>query len=317
MTNSNEKNERVLPYLTMATHYSHFMEGAYNIRVIRYENGTFEIRQYSNPVNAIYEGETSVASIYHTGMKRKVNLEYNPFTDEMEKLRTIEDAERSAKNSLNRTKQNIYKFSRQADWEYFITLTFDGSKVYRYDFDECMGTANNCFNNQKKRKAPDLKYLFVPEQHKDGAWHIHGVIADVGEMSFADSGRVAIGEKAYRRSDVNSGFATIYNLSGWRFGFSTATKVRDKYKVASYITKYITKDLCESTFGKKRYYRSRNIPEPIEKGFIVEPQDFDSFMTEMVDSFGCGMVYQKEVNGLYQSVTYRFYQEEREEKENE
>ena len=317
MTNGNEKNERVLPYLTMATHYSHFMEGAYNIRVIRYENGTFEIRQYSNPVNAIYEGETSVASIYHTGMKRKVNLEYNPFTDEMEKLRTIEDAERSAKNSLNRTKQNIYKFSRQADWEYFITLTFDGSKVNRYDFDECMGKANNWFNNQKKRKAPDLKYLFVPEQHKDGAWHIHGVIADVGEMSFADSGRVAIGQKAYRRSDVNSEFATIYNLSGWRFGFSTATKVRDKYKVASYIIKYITKDLCESTFGKKRYYRSRNIPEPIEKGFIVEPQDFDSFMAEMVDSFGCGMVYKKEVNGLYQSVTYRFYQEEREEKENE
>lgn len=293
------------------------MEGAYNIRVIRYENGTFEIRQYSNPVNAIYEGETSVAPIYHTGMKRKVNLEYNPFTDEMEKLRTIEDAERSAKNSLNRTKQNIYKFSRQADWEYFITLTFDGSKVNRNDFDECMGKANNWFNNQKKRKAPDLKYLFVPEQHKDGAWHIHGVIADVGEMSFTDSGRVAIGEKAYRRSDVNSEFATIYNLSGWRFGFSTATKVRDNYKVASYITKYITKDLCESAFGKKRYYRSRNIPEPIEKGFIVEPQDFDSFMTEMVDSFGCCMVYQKEVNGLYQSVTYRFYQEEREEKENE
>ena len=241
----------------MATHYSHFMEGAYNIRVIRYENGSFEIRQYSNPVNAVYEGETSVTPIYQTGKKRKVNLEYNPFTDEMEKLRTIEDAERSAKNSLNRTKQNIYKFSRQAEWEYFITLTFDGSKVNRYDFDECMHKANNWFNNQKKRKAPDLKYLFVPEQHKDGAWHIHGVIADVGEMSFADSGRVAIGKKAYRRSDVNSEFATIYNLSGWRFGFSTATRVRDKYKVASYITKYITKDLCESTFGKKRYYRSR------------------------------------------------------------
>lgn len=317
MTNGNEKNERVLPLLDNGNTLQSFMEGAYNIRVIRYENGSFEIRQYSNPVNAIYEGETSVTPIYQTGKKRKVNLEYNPFTDEMEKLRTIEEAERSAKNSLNRTKQNIYKFSRQADWEYFITLTFDGSKVNRYDFDECMGKANNWFNNQKKRKAPDLKYLFVPEQHKDGAWHIHGVIADVGEMSFADSGRVAIGEKAYRRSDVNSEFATIYNLSGWRFGFSTATRVRDKYKVASYITKYITKDLCESTFGKKRYYRSRNIPEPIEKGFIVEPKDFDSFMTEMVDSFGCGMVYQKEVNGLYQSVTYRFYQEEREEKENE
>ena len=207
---------------------------------------------------------------------------------------------------------NDKRYSRQVDWEYFITLTFDGSKVDRYDFDVCMRKANDWFRNQKKRKAPELKYLFVPEQHNDGAWHIHGVIADVGNISFVDSGRVAIGEKACMRTDGNIKFPTIYNLSGWRFGFSTATRVRDKYKVASYITKYITKNLCENTFGKKRYYRSKNIPEPIEKGFLVEPNEFESFMAEMVDSFGCNMVYRKDVNGLFQSVIYRFYQEESE-----
>lgn len=293
------------------------MEGTYNVRVIQYENGTFEIRKYASPVNAIFDSETSVAPVYQQPKKRKKELTYNPFTDEYEPLRTLDEAERSARNSLNRTKQNIYKYSRQANWEFFITLTFDESKVNRYDYDECMKKANKWFNHQKSRKAPDLKYLFVPEQHKDGAWHIHGIISDVGEMSFVDSGRVAIGEKAYRRSDVNSKGATIYNLAGWKFGFSTATKVCDKYKVASYITKYITKDLCASTFQKKRYYRSRNIPEPIEKGFIVENQDIDSFISEMEDSFGCDLVYEKEVNGEFQSVTYRFYQEEREDKEDE
>lgn len=314
MTNGNEKNERVLPLLDNGNTLHSFMEGAYNIRVIQYANGTFEIRKYASPVNAIFDSETSVAPVYQQPKKRKKELTYNPFTDEYEPLRTLDESERSAKNSLNRTKQNIYKYSRQANWEFFITLTFDESKVNRYDYDECMSKANKWFNNQKSRKAPDLKYLFVPEQHKDGAWHIHGIISDVGEMSFIDSGRVAIGEKAYRRSDVNSKGVTIYNLSGWKFGFSTATKVRDKYKVASYITKYITKDLCASTFQKKRYYRSRNIPEPIEKGFIVENQDIDSFISEMEDSFGCDLVYEKEVNGEFQSVTYRFYQEEREEK---
>ena len=293
------------------------MEGAYNVRVIHYENVTFEIRKSASPVNAIFASETQVAPVYQQPKKRKKELTYNPFTDEYEPLRTLDEAERSARNSLNRTKQNIYKYSRQANWEFFITLTFDESKVNRYDYGVCMKKANIWFNHQKSRKAPDLKYLFVPEQHKDGAWHIHGIISDVGEMSFVDSGRVAIGEKAYRRSDVNSEGATIYNLSGWKFGFSTATKVRDKYKVASYITKYITKDLCASTFQKKRYYRSRNIPEPIEKGFIVENQDIDSFISEMEDSFGCDLVYEKEVNGEFQSVTYRFYQEEREDKEDE
>lgn len=292
------------------------MDGAYNFRVIQYANGSVEIRKYSSPVNAIYTGETAIEPIYKKPKKRESQKEYNPFTDEMERLPTFEESERSARNSLNRTKQNIYKYSRQANWEYFITLTFDGTKVDRYDFDICIKKANKWFNNQKSRYAHDLKYLFVPEQHKDGAWHIHGVICDIGEMKLTDSGRVAIGKKSYIRSTKNANYPTIYNLSGWRFGFSTATKVKDKHKVANYITKYLTKDLCECTFGKKRYYKSYNIPEPEEKGFIVEPHEYADFLQTIENSIGLTLVHEKEVTGEHQSVTYRYYQEEREEKEN-
>lgn len=293
------------------------MDGAYNFRIIQYANGSVEIRKYSSPVNAIYTGESTIEPVYKKPKKRESQKEYNPFTDEVERLPTFEESERSARNSLNRTKQNIYKYSRQANWEYFITLTFDGAKVDRYDFDICMSKANQWFCNQKKRFAPDIKYLFVPEQHKDGAWHIHGVICDIGEMKLTDSGRVAIGKKSYIRTTENANYPTIYNLSGWRFGYSTATKVKDKHKVATYITKYLTKDLCESTFGKKRYYRSRNIPEPEEKGFIVEPHEYVDFLQTIENSIGLTLVHEKEVTGEHQSVTYRYYQEEREEKENE
>lgn len=293
------------------------MDGAYNFRIIQYANGSVEIRKYSSPVNAIYEGETTIEPIYQKPKKREGQKEYNPFTDEVERLPTFEDSERSARNSLNRTKQNIYKYSRQANWEYFITLTFDGAKVDRYDFDTCMKKANIWFKNQRRLVAPDIKYLFVPEQHKDGAWHIHGVICDIGEIKLTDSGRVAIGKKSYIRTSKNANYPTIFNLSGWRFGFSTATKVKDKHKVATYITKYLTKDLCESTFGKKRYYRSRNIPEPEEKGFIVESYEYADFLQTIENSIGLTLVHEKEVTGEHQSVTYRYYQEEREEKENE
>lgn len=292
------------------------MDGAYNFRIIQYANGSVEIRKYSSPVNAIYEGETTIEPIYQKPKKREGQMEYNPFTDEVERLPTFEDSERSARKSLNRTKQNIYKYSRQANWEYFITLTFDGAKVDRYDFDVCMKKTYQWFNNQQKRYAPNIKYLYVPEQHKDGAWHIHGVICDIGEMKLIDSGRVAIGKKSYIRTTENANYPTIYNLSSWRFGYSTASKVKDKHKVATYITKYLTKDLCESTFGKKRYYRSRNIPEPEEKGFIVEPHEYADFLQTIENSIGITLVYEKEVTGEHQSVTYRYYQEEREEKEN-
>ena len=293
------------------------MDGAYNFRVIQYANGSVEIRKYSSPVNAIYTGESTIEPVYKKPKKRESQKEYNPFTDEVERLPTFEESERSARNSLNRTKQNIYKYSRQANWEYFITLTFDGAKVDRYDFDACIKKTNKWFNHQKTRYAHDLKYLFVPERHKDGAWHIHGVICDIGEMKLTDSGRVAIGKKSYIRSTDNANYPTIYNLSGWRFGFSTATKVKDKHKVANYITKYLTKDLCECTFGKKRYYKSYNIPEPEEKGFIVEPHEYEDFLQTIENSIGLMLVHEKEVTGEHQSVTYRYYQEEREEKENE
>lgn len=293
------------------------MEGAYNLRIIEYANGTVQVRKYSTPVNATYEGETSVTPVYQKPKKRERERIYNPFTEEMEIMWNLDNAERSAKNSLNRTRENLYKYSRQVDWEWFITLTFDDVKVDRYDFSACMKKANKWFQNQHDRYANDLKYLFVPEQHKDGAWHIHGVIADTGEMKFSDSGRVAIGKKAYIKTTENSKYPTIYNLSGWRFGWSTATAVRDKHKVATYIVKYMTKELCMVTTGKKRYYRSRNIPEPKESGYIVEPHEMSEFMDTLENSLGLNLVYHKEVEGIYNSVDYRFYQEEREEKEDE
>lgn len=217
---------------------------------------------------------------------------------------------------MNRSVQEIYKYSRQVEWEYFITLTFDESKVDRYDFSTCMKKANQWFNNQQKRVASDLKYLYVPELHKDGAWHIHGLIADVGNMKIEDSGRVSIGGKAYVRTEKNSQYPTIYNLSGWKNGWSTATVVSDTHRVSTYITKYITKELCEVTKGKRRYYRSRNISEPKETTFIVEgtPEEKDEYIQMLVDSLGVDLVHEKSISGTYNAVTYRYYQRNGDEK---
>ena len=58
------------------------MDGAYNFRIIQYANGSVEIRKYSSPVNAIYEGETTIEPIYQKPKIRNPPKEYNPFTDE-------------------------------------------------------------------------------------------------------------------------------------------------------------------------------------------------------------------------------------------
>ncbi|MCM1181666.1 MAG: hypothetical protein NC347_15545 [Clostridium sp.] len=241
--------------------------------------------------------------------------DYNPFTDCYEYLPAFEEADRSATNSLNRTKNEIYKYSRQCAWEYFITLTFDGAKTDRYDFDACMKKSRKWFEHQRERFAPDLKFLYVPEEHKKGGWHVHGLVADVGNMSFVDSGRVSVGGKACLRDSSNCNCPVIYNLAGWNFGFSTATKVTDYRRVSTYITKYISKELVAKTPYRHRYFRSRNIPEPEESNYIVDfeadGKSYEEFVEMLENSLGLEVSYEKSVTGLYNSVDYKFYEERR------
>lgn len=298
----------------------------YNVKTIQYANGLVEIRKYSRCIGddggeSLGLTKEQLQKRVERGKKRVRDIldgeeEYNPFTDETEimycfKHQEIEKerAERCLRSSFRRTVNEIYNISRQCEWRYFVTLTYDAQKVDRYDFDICMKKANKWFMNQRNRYAKDLQYLFVPEQHKDGAWHIHGLIAQCDGMKFTDS------TKRTRKGQV------IYNLDGWKNGWSTAVQIADKQedvmKVSTYITKYITKDLCRNTKGKRRYYRSQNIPKPIETVELIEGNTDIDYVDMVADSLGMEVSYTKRVQG-YMDVDYIYLHnaEEREEKEN-
>ena len=51
--------------------------------------------------------------------------------------------------------------------------------------------------------------------------------------------------------------------------------------VAKYITKYITKELCTSTSGKKRFWCSRNVQKPIEQLYFLDGSNIDLLRHEM------------------------------------
>lgn len=199
-------------------------------------------------------------------------------------------------------------YARQCNWEYFITLTYSPDKLEnRYDFSLCMKKVHTWINNCKKRKAENLLYLLVPEQHKDGAWHIHGLLCNTTGLTFTDSGKRYNGK-------------IVYNLDDWKLGFSTATKVTDTYKVSNYITKYITKDLCAITPGKQRYFVSKCRFQNPENIYCInnDLDEVDSFIQEVADSCGADLEWQKDVSG-YLDVNYKYFkkcQEEREDKEN-
>lgn len=296
----------------------------YNVKITAFANGTYELRHYGTVIGADYieyQDTEKPDGVYSIPPKKRAEpeKEYNPFTERYEHLRTVEDWERSLASSLARTRNEIYRWARQCCWEWFITLTFDGAKTERESYRACMERTAKWFNNQKTRNAPDLKYLYVPEQHAKGGWHIHGVMADTGNMKFADSGRVSFHGKACRRNAGNSMCPVIYNLSGWRYGFSTATEVTDAHRVSTYILKYITKDLVADTPYRHRYFRSRNLPEPEEHTYIldmIEPDAVAEFLRKFEDSTGVELTHEKSVSG-YTTVDYKYYRINEGEKEGE
>ena len=257
--------------------------------------------------------------------------------EKIEKLKEFESVEIEAQRkahsqrvSVTRSKNKIHDLARSETWEYFVTLTYDSSKTDRYDYNACLSKCRKWLNNQRSRYAQDLAYIFVPEKHKDGAYHFHGLVANVGNMKFDDSGKVAIGKNAVTRTEKNKSYPTIYNLGGWRFGWSTATKVKDSFKATNYITKYVTKDICADLKGKHRYIASKNLHEPIELELLLSPYDCDRYaqmtfnndewlkymVQDIAINHGYDFKYESVVDGFKKAI-YQIYQINNESEEKE
>lgn len=154
-------------------------------------------------------------------------------------------------SSLSRTKSLVQDIVLCNDFELFCTFTFSPKFVDRYDFNKCSMKMRLWLHHQRDvatSKGNDFKYLVIPEQHKDGAWHFHALL------------------KGYSSTLKDSGLRTsslrpIYNITSFRSGFTTATPIDSKEGVSSYVTKYITKDFIKK-FNRRRFFCSRNLIRP-------------------------------------------------------
>ncbi len=86
--------------------------------------------------------------------------------------------------SLCRSRRNIRDIILCNRFVYFCTFTFSDCKTDRSDLDALSKALRQFFNNFKKRYAPDFKYIIVPERHKNGTWHFHGLISGIPSTEF-------------------------------------------------------------------------------------------------------------------------------------
>lgn len=158
--------------------------------------------------------------------------------------------EESQDRALGRARKKIHDVSIMSDWEYFVTLTFDPNKVDSFDYEIVTSKLSKWLNNLKGRKYPNMKYVIVPELHKSGRWHFHGLFIGIDEQDMKSSGK-----------KDNKG-REIYNWQSYSLGFTTATKIGNVEHTVKYLTKYITKEMQSVTKNKKVFWSSRNLEMP-------------------------------------------------------
>lgn len=254
---------------------------AFNVRVYNYVDGQ-QIRIYNTLYNCedekceIVENKQEEEKIDITGVENDEiwkNIEqYEPYLGEMlEDWERVAKSNRSQYSSMSRTIRNIYEITRSNVWEYFVTLTFNPEKVDSFSYIDVVKKLSMWLNNIKKVYAPELKYIVVPELHKSGRFHFHGLFSDIGCMELVDSGkRLPCG-------------GIIYNIGNYKLGFTTATKIKDTGRVSSYVTKYITKELVAVTANKKRYWCSRNLEKPFIQEFVLAPDEVKQMLEDLTE----------------------------------
>lgn len=176
--------------------------------------------------------------------------------------------EKSSDRARRRARTRVKDIARcNLDFCYFVTLTLDQTKIDRYDVAAITRKLNVWLDNHVRRNG--LKYVIIPEYHKDKAIHFHGFFNDALEAS--DSGTIIPPtggrpkkprSKKQRDEWLRDGGHIVYNLPQWTLGYTSAIPLYgDRNAAIAYVCKYISK--TEEKIGGRWYYSGGDLLSPI------------------------------------------------------
>lgn len=151
-----------------------------------------------------------------------------------------------------RAKSLVLQYALCNPWDWFFTGTLDNTKFNRYDLDEYRQKLSQFIRDKRKAYGTQVQYLLIPEHHKDGAWHIHGLISGLPTSAI----------RRFRppepRKLVNSDYMNWPDYMN-KFGFCSLGPIKHPVATGYYITKYVSKELSlrGKDLGKHLYFHSR------------------------------------------------------------
>lgn len=201
--------------------------------------------EYYNSVKKVdLNGEVYRGIIFDQSIIRKGKM--GPLNQNRGYSGFFEEGE-NEERAVRRAKTCVMDYVRtNVDLNNFVTYTLDSKKIDRYDEKEIYKKMRHWLSNRVKRKG--LKYILVPELHKDKAWHFHG----------------------FTNVDLK-----------WDYGFQLTRNIKsdaDRDNRIKYITDYVKKDMVK--FNGRRYLHSNNLEKPVK---IYGNIDFESVNSKCIE----------------------------------
>ena len=146
-------------------------------------------------------------------------------------------------------------------------------KVWAIRFEGILQAFHDMVEGYSNYHGIKIDYVFIPEQHTDGAWHLHGFMKGIPTQHMRN---FTLDEKLpYRLRERLLQGIPVFEWMPYkeRFGFTEIERIQNQRGAAWYIQKYITKDLTRvvQEFNAHLYYCTKGLSRPIEmaRGWTV------------------------------------------------
>lgn len=205
------------------------------------------------------------------------------------------------KRRSSRIKTDVFDLAVCNEWTHFVTLTLDPDKFNDVtDLNECGSKIGKWLNNYK-RYDDKFRYVLIPERHKSGALHFH-LLAYFSKLELLSPVLYDVNGKGkrYKQLDDGKGHMT-FNVDHYGFGYSSAIELYEgdneaKRRTASYLTKYITKDLLQGCEGHQILRTSKGLIRPKKETYSIDK--LKAFTPELLRS--ARLVYDNERSCMFE-----------------
>lgn len=167
-------------------------------------------------------------------------------------------ASNSVKSRLTARNRLVEIIKANTDFCYFFTGTFDPKRWDRTNFREL----HSSLTRWLRRRG--IKYILIPEPHKDGSIHFHGFFNETIEPYLA---KFDLTQKLPKRiTDGIKEDREIMNCPEYAkmFGWVSIERIRNLEACAVYVSKYVSKsfDNQGSRYTYHRYFCSKGLKHP-------------------------------------------------------